>query len=314
MPTDQQPARRGNRHSNRSRGSGQGQACPNPSSSGKRSSFPWINTQIIAAAETGVLQHLLATVVAHLPQMNLVNLSTAIHRLAKLTANDPRAQAELQQHKTMGELLQAITTAFARLDSGEVQPQSLSNVAWSLAAMRLLDRPLIQVVAQLTVANINRFKPFELSTMLWALAKLGSMQQAKTWSAKSVFHAAAAHIMKQVQHFGFRCLATTAWAFATAKQRHARLFRSIASRMVLMVHVANCQEMANTTWAFGTADFHDDQLFTELAEKALLRLDEFKPQELSNMLWGFATNSFFHEAFYASASVMAQHMDLRRST
>jgi len=310
MPTDRQPAWTG-KQGNRSRGGGQGRGRSNPSHSGKRSSYPWINTQIIAASETGSLQHLLTTVATHLPQMNLVNLSTAIHRLAKLTANDPREQAQLQQHPTMAELLQAITTAFARLDAVEVQPQSLSNVAWSLAAMRLLDRSLIQVVTQLAVANITCFKPFELSTMLWALAKLGSMPHAKSWSTKPVFHAAAAHIMKQMQHFGFRCLATTAWAFATAKQRHARLFRSIAAQMVPMVHVANCQEMANTAWAFGTADFHDDQLFTELAEKALLRLDEFKPQELSNMLWGFATNSFFHEAFYASASVMAQHMDLQ---
>jgi hypothetical protein len=242
--------------------------------------------------------------------MNLVNLSTAVHRLAKLSANDPKALNELKQHPALDELLHAICSAFTCLDASEAQPQSLSNVAWSLATMRLMNRQLIQVVANLAVTNIACFKPFELSTMLWALAKLGTMDMA-FGCGRAVFYAAATVIIKQVQHFGFRCLATTAWAFATAKQRHARLFRIIAAQMVPMVHAANCQEMANTAWAFGTAGFHDDQLFSELAENALLRLDEFKPQELSNMLWGFGTNGFFHEAFFIKSSQVTQRMDLQ---
>jgi len=253
---------------------------------------------------------LFSVILTHLPQMNLVNLSTAVHRLAKLTANDSIAQADLRRHPALEELLRATSLAFSHLDPNEAQPQSLSNVAWSLATLRLANRQLIQVISGLAVAKIAWFKPFELSTMLWAFAKLGTIEPA-TWCAKPVFQAAAAHIMKQVQHFGFRCLATTAWAFATARQRHARLFRSIATQMLSMVHAANCQEMANTAWAFGTADFHDNQLFTELAEKALMRLDSFKPQELSNMLWGFATNGFFHEGFFTSSSLVAQRMDLQ---
>merc|ERR1719359_475531 len=146
--------------------------------------------------------------------------------------------------------------------------------------------------------------------MLWAFAKLSTIDNS-SWCMKPVFQAAATHIMKNIPEFGFRCLATTAWAFATARQRHARLFRCIGAQMVPMAHVANCQEIANTAWAYGTADFHDDVLFTELAEKAMPRLDEFKPQELSNMLWGFATNGFFHEAFFTRASVVTQHMDLQ---
>jgi hypothetical protein len=245
----------------------------------------------------------------HLSQMNLVNLSTAVHRIAKLASNDYKAQAEIRQHPAFEELLNTIVQVLSTMEASEAQPQSLSNVAWSLATLRLMNRPLIQVVSALAVTNISCFKPFELSTMLWAFAKLTTVDQ-YSWSLKPVFQAAAAHIMKNIAEFGFRCLATTAWAFATARQRHARLFRSIASQMVPVVHVANCQEMANTAWAFATADFHDDQLFTQLAEKALTRLDEFKSQELSNMLWGFATNGFFHEAFFAHASLVTQHMNL----
>lgn len=286
-----------------------GRARPRQQPTGKRASFPWINSQIITASESG-LPHLMATIVLHLPQMNLVNLSTAVHRVAKLTSNDTGASVHVRAMPAFDELLTTIVGSLGMIDASEAQPQSLSNVAWSLATMRFVHRPLLQVVAALAVTNISCFKPFELSTMLWALAKLSTIDNS-SWCMKPVFQAAATHIMKNIPEFGFRCLATTAWAFATARQRHARLFRCIGAQMVPMAHVANCQEIANTAWAYGTADFHDDVLFTELAEKAITRLDEFKPQELSNMLWGFATNGFFHEAFFTRASVVTQHMDLQ---
>merc|ERR1719171_93418 len=128
--------------------------------------------------------------------------------------------------------------------------------------------------------------------MLWALAKLGFVGDGRL--GKSFFQSAGAHIIKHGHEFGFRCLATTVWAFATARQRHARLFRCVAAQMLPMVGAANTQEVANTAWAFGTASFYDDALFAALAEQAMGQLHQFKPQELSNLLWGFATNGFFH--------------------
>ncbi|CAK9010283.1 dITP/XTP pyrophosphatase (Non-canonical purine NTP pyrophosphatase) (Non-standard purine NTP pyrophosphatase) (Nucleoside-triphosphate diphosphatase) (Nucleoside-triphosphate pyrophosphatase) (NTPase) [Durusdinium trenchii] len=244
------------------------------------------------------------------PQMNLVNLSTAIHRVAKIVGTDPWQQGQLRQSSSLETLLNSVCTALNVVEATEVQPQSVSNVVWSLATLRIVHRPLLQVISLVCVSNMEQFKSFELSTTLWALAKLGSLEDAAPVD-KAVFYAAATHIHNHVNDFGFRCLATTAWAFATAKQRHARLFRSMAAAMLPAAAGANCQEMANTAWAFGTADFHDDALFHELAEQAIKRLEEFKPQELSNMLWGFATNSFFHEAFYARASAVAASMDLQ---
>ncbi|CAK0830379.1 unnamed protein product, partial [Prorocentrum cordatum] len=277
----------------------------------RRGQCPWINSQIIAASNIGV-RELLSAIAAHLGQMNLVNLSTAIHRLAKVTAGDAGAQAALRRHPAVKELEAAIASALEALEPSAVQPQSLSNVVWSLATMRLMNWPLLQAATALATAKTSVFKPFEMSTMLWALAKLGSVDCGESGkNARAFFHAAANHITHNLDQFGFRCLATTAWSFATARQHNPRLFRGIATQMIPMVHAANCQEIANTAWAFGTAGFHDDRLFTALAETALLHLPEFKPQELSNLLWGFATNGFFHEGFFSSSGLAAQSMDLQ---
>ncbi|CAJ1450824.1 unnamed protein product, partial [Effrenium voratum] len=291
------------------KGKGKGSSNRKPRG-GRGGTHPWINSQIIQASESKDVGHLMNVIMQHLPQMNLVNLSTAIHRVAKIAGTDPWQQGQLRRNANLEALLNSVCTALNVVEATEVQPQSVSNVVWSLATLRIVHRPLLQVISLVCVSNMAQFKSFELSTTLWALAKLGSLEDAAPVD-KAVFYAAATHIHNNVNEFGFRCLATTAWAFATARQRHARLFRSMAAAMLPAAAGANCQEMANTAWAFGTADFHDDALFHELAEQAMHRLEEFKPQEISNMLWGFATNSFFHEAFYARASQVAQKMDLQ---
>merc|ERR1719446_886251 len=150
----------------------------------------------------------------------------------------------LRHNPAFDDLLSTIASSLAMMDTSEAQPQSLSNIAWSLATMRLIHRPLIQVVSALAITNISCFKPFELSTMLWAFAKLTTIDNS-SWCIKPIFQASASHIMQNIDDFGFRCLATTAWAFATARQRHARLFRCMGAHMVPMAHAANSQEIAN---------------------------------------------------------------------
>eukprot|EP00931_Biecheleriopsis_adriatica_P036181 TRINITY_DN20849_c0_g1_i2.p1 TRINITY_DN20849_c0_g1~~TRINITY_DN20849_c0_g1_i2.p1 ORF type:complete len:812 (-),score=177.65 TRINITY_DN20849_c0_g1_i2:55-2181(-) len=209
----------------------------------------------------------------------------------------------------MEQLLNHVCAVLNSSEALDVQPQSVSNVVWSLATLRLVHRPLLQVIALVCVSNMAHFKSFELSTTLWALAKLSTLEDAPPVD-KSVFYAAANQIHNNVHSFGFRCLATTAWAFATSKQRHVRLFRSMVTAMVPCARGANCQEIANAVWAFGTLDFYDEALLHELATESMHRLEEFKPQEISNMLWGFATNGFFHEAFFANAARVAQSMEL----
>ena len=43
--------------------------------------------------------------------MNLVNLSTAVHRVAKIMGTDPRQQGQLRQHANLETLLNSVCTA-----------------------------------------------------------------------------------------------------------------------------------------------------------------------------------------------------------
>lgn len=270
-----------------------------------------INQQIIAASAAGALQPLVSIIEVYFPYMNLVNLTTSLHRLAKIHGTCRFSQLAIDEHSIWQRLLDAIHVALCGItDTDAGLPQTLGNIAWSLANLRIPDLRILRQSVPLALATMRHFKPFEVSSLLWAFAKLGTGDN-MVESAKVLFDASASHIMDNLRQFSFRSLATIIWAFATAKQHAARLFAIIAAQMCRTVQSANSQEIANTAWAFGTLNFRHNQLQLCLAEMALVRLVEFKPQEISNMLWGFATNDFFHEALFQEASTTVQCMELQ---
>lgn len=284
-----------------------------PASQGKRVTFPWINGQIIAAADTEDLGHLLATIEAHLQQMNLVNLSTALHRLAKLAGSSRvhHHQAKLQQ--TLPTLLATVKAALLRSEATGSVPrcQALSNITWALATMQVVDAELVQMVAPRAHSQLADFKNFELCQLLWAFAKLGTVDPRLCDSIAPLFTSASQFVIRHIEDFTFRGLVMTCWAFATAKQHDPRLFRSIAARLIPMAYGANCQELANTAWAFSTAGVQEDRLFATLAAVAIPHIQEFKPQELSSILWSFASIGHSNDDFYQAAGRTAMQMQLQ---
>lgn len=280
--------------------------------SAKRNLFPWINGQIISVSNTGDLAGLVSTIEAHLQQMNLVNISTALHRLAKMAASDPKTQMELAHHPVVEALLNHARSALGRATSGANPPssQALSNISWALATLQRVDVLLLQAVAGPSAAFVSHFKTFELSAILWAFAKTGKMDQHVAWCARPLFEAAVPHIVQNLREFSFRCLVTVVWAFATARHHAPEVFNLSASVMVGTVHTANCQELSNLVWAFATANCPHEKLFAALSKKALARLSEFKPQDLANTLWGFAAAGYCSEGLFVAAAQASQRMEL----
>jgi len=281
---------------------------PKQPTSVKTGACAWINSQIVEASDAGGLSCLISTIEAHLSRMNLVNLTTSIHRLAKLSASDESAQQVLQDHPIIESLRKAISVALVSMAIDRTLPQTLSNVAWSLATLRCFDRVLLELVASKAIMTMHFFKPFELSSLLWAFAKIGHGDIMTC--LKPLFQSANMQIIEAVKDMRFGCLATCAWAYATTKQPCRLLFRSMADQMRQLAPSANCQEMANTVWAFATVFHHDEALFFTIAETAVKHLSKFKSQELVNMMWGFANADFFHDAFFTKALSVMQHLHM----
>merc|ERR1719408_510446 len=147
----------------------------------------------------------------------------------------------MQLHSTLPLLLATVRQALLKLEESGSAPksQALSNITWALATMQAVDLPLVQMVASRACQQLSDFKNFELCQLLWAFAKLGTVDPMLCECAKTLFSSAAQIVIRSTEEFSFRGLVMTAWAFATAKQGDARLFHAIAQRITPLAQGAN---------------------------------------------------------------------------
>lgn len=273
----------------------------------KRATCPRINHQILSAVNRGGVAQLLLTIEENLLQMNLVNISTAFHRLAKVAANDIDCCITLFRHSVIRDLVATANLALLRHKSSVPPCQALSNIIWSLASIQLNDLPLLRTVSLLATTHMAKFKPFELSSVLWALATLGSCEESRGVCA-SVFEAAASTIAEELDEFSFRCRVMVCWAFAQAKQRASSLFNEMVPGFLGGLSAASCQELASIAWAYGSMDCSKD-LLEQLAERAL-QFDVIEPQDLSNILWGLAVSGVFNTLLFERAVAEVRNIRL----
>lgn len=287
----------------------------------------WINRQITSAAGRGDTALLLEVVRAHLLGMNLINCSTALHRIAKL-ALDCNAEARewIKEHESIRGLraiaslnieriwtasLPAGTSAANEAKRGSAvalaserqsEMRCVSIICWSCATLRVRDDVLLGRAFEITSARLAELKPFELSNLLWAFGKLS------LGCEHGSFENLAPHILQRREgQFGLQCLSTIVWAFGTAKVYHPTMFASIAGEIGAQAHAMSPQGVANTVWAFARVRRQDAPLFRALAKAATSNLDfwSFKPQELSNIVWAFATVQLPSASLFDSVAKVA---------
>jgi len=279
----------------------------------KRTTFPQVNSKIVAVAELGSLDLLLSTVKEYLPVMNLVNMSTALHRLAKLTAYDGHSQARLRDHPVLAKLLAAAHATMMKSLVGNslASCQALSNIVWAMATIKYVDVPLLLVAGEIAHRRASEFKPFEMSSMLWAFARFDHAMPEPKWMIAKLFERSAKEISFRTEQFSFRCLVMVAWAFINVRRGDSGLFLSLVEAMMPSLPDARPVEIVKVAWVLSFAGIQQDSMLRQLASAAKKRLGHFKAYELSKLLCYFMNHNFFDEAFLLSAAHALQAMTLK---
>jgi len=278
----------------------------------KRDTFPWISSQIITVSESGSLMELSQTCQAYTSQMNLVNISTAFHRIARLWTSNEDQEAAMMAQSVVEGLIQQANTVLARASASGTKPssQALANITWAMATLNIIDEPLLKAIATPAQSQVETFKPFELSTILWSFGKMNLANPELCGCAAQLFEAAASVVPRSLEEFTLRCLVTITWAFAAFRHKEEHLFQAIGDHLISQVHTANCGELANIAWAYGLLQVHHEKLFQEVARRANVRLQDFKQQEIATIIWGFAASDFLPAAFFGNAALAAQRLAL----
>lgn len=263
-------------------------------------------------------------------QLNEVNLITALHRLASMTVANKRAS--VRRDSRFKRLIQRLGEV-VRTSSTQFKPQDLSNIAWALTKLGILNTSLFNNISELIMDCISEFEPVNLSMTLWAFARSGFMdeklfraaiQEAKArmpdfqpqqvantaWAvAKSgfvdqeLFEIAAEHAIARLDTFQPMNFSMLLYSFALAKQPHRRLFEEVGKRCTvksLSQSLAAPHAISNLALAYSEAGIDNPGVFDAMAQVAVDRLYDFSTQQIVTLAQAFSTAKVAHEKLFKS--------------
>jgi hypothetical protein len=272
-----------------------------------------LNLAICAAADEGV-EELLQMVQSRRSEMNLVNFSTALHRLARIV--EEGRSYDLQRDCRFQALLSGARSAISSKES-ECKARCMSTIAWSTARLGVCNAEMMQEIADLSVPRIKEFKPHELGILLWSFAKLQIHQVV-------LFSTASDHIFKNLDEFAAPCLATVVWSFATAQMHSAsNLVRKAADAFALRIKSLGVGKgedaikpvaLENMIWGLATLQVHiKRQSVLAIVEATVNGLEHFKVHEFTITLWAFARLGIYHDRLFSKATDLVQRLPVYRN-
>eukprot|EP00928_Gymnodinium_smaydae_P031957 TRINITY_DN23281_c0_g6_i1.p1 TRINITY_DN23281_c0_g6~~TRINITY_DN23281_c0_g6_i1.p1 ORF type:complete len:763 (-),score=163.52 TRINITY_DN23281_c0_g6_i1:211-2499(-) len=284
-----------------------------------------INRDICEAANTGGAEAVLA-LCSKLTNLTLVNLSTALHRVACSSAklaDDVGNGRDQVAHKgafdkdaRLYELQQRTKAALFKMHAHpgrDSHARCLSTISWACAKLQLVDPEMMQVLCELSLKCIEAFKPLELSNLLWSMAK-------QRYEHRQLFQCACDHLHHSIDEYSPRSISMLAWAFATARFLPSRetlghIMTSFLQRISEDSSDPNPVVIVNMVWALATIGVRGKrEAISAIAEKASTMLGNFKHYELSITLWAFAKLGVFHETlFNLAAQRFCQDSQLKRT-
>lgn len=267
---------------------------------------------------------------------NEVNTITALHRLAT-TVVGPR-KSSLRRDPRFKKLVHRLSDTLRNAEHSVLTPQDLSNVAWALTKLNLLNAVLFGHLSVHIMRTLSTFQPVNLSMTLWAYARSGFMDE-------KLFRAAAVEVKNQLSMFQPQQIANTSWAmaksgfvdeelfrqagdlalsklsdyqpmnysmllyaFALAKMPHPALYEKVAER-------CNVQELSsvpsapnvvtNLALAFSDANLPNETVFESLGTVGSVTLREFRASQISTLVQAFAKVGQKHDKLFASVDAAA---------
>ena len=137
-----------------------------------------INQEIIAAAKAPKAEvpvKILGVAETKLDQMNGVNLSTAMHRLARACDGASQALNKLRRNPVvlrMLDIVEALAAHELQHHDNTMPANCCTILAWSCASLRIFRASAFDVLVRVAVLHLKECQPYEITNILWAMAEL----------------------------------------------------------------------------------------------------------------------------------------------
>lgn len=226
--------------------------------------------------EANSVEELVELYVDYSPQLDHINISAFLTRLAKLS------HSESVMHTAVEPL--AITLLHHLVQLQSIDTAAVSTAVYSVGLLRVNAHK--QLAALLTRADIlfGSFSPQEVANTVWGLAKVKHRPPAKI--IQGIINTATS----QLHTFGTQELSNLLYGVALLKlQPGADWLTAFVKTSAGKLHAFRPQELANIMYSLALLR-HEPQetwllLYFQMTEG---QMSNFKSQELSNIIWSFA--------------------------
>ncbi|CAL1160306.1 unnamed protein product [Cladocopium goreaui] len=156
------------------------------------------------------------------------------------------------------------------------------------------DDALFSILAELAGPRLHELKPYEVTNLVWAFAKLSVRSAALFQSVAQMLQC------RRRGEYKAQCLAAAAWSFAKSsaipRSTQNQLFKSIGDEILPQVNSLKPQEVANVVWSFGQMKIKHQRLCEEIANflSTPSGFSRFSTTQLTNILTAFAQVHFRH--------------------
>lgn len=250
-----------------------------------------------------------------LEEFNLVNCTTALHRLAKAMAfggkggskGGGKAKGGKSKHACSSELepLLARTSKLVKEAGTKTPPQNMSNALWALERLGLdlghQEAASLASTARNLIADsgcLAKFSGQNLANTAWAVAKMLSGRPASTavvgssLSSEKFFSPFIGAIADMVWYLNGQELSMAAWALATAggeTNAKSAMGTLCEAALALPITSLSAQQLATLAWSCARLGCRVETVLNDIAKAAApcVERGDFNAQDLSNMAWAF---------------------------
>lgn len=229
-------------------------------------------------------EEVLALTEKNFDALNIVNVVTALHRLAVINKVQRANRDRLLRDPRFEQLVESIVA-----NSKELSPRGAADVLWSFATLQHWPSMLLSPVLTSVAGHLKEsaFEAQHLSTMMWALARL---------ECKPV------RLLEQIEEQAILLLgemnaqncANLAWGFAKLQYQPEQLLPPLTAYLTTSDVLAKAKpvEVADTAFALGMLGKRGayDELLATLAARASPEgiLSKFSSRQLVILIWAFA--------------------------
>lgn len=210
-----------------------------------------------------------------------MNVTVALRELAEMANAEPSQSGD----GSASEEKAAVVAELAELLGEQVlrlNTYQLSTCIWAFAKLGGLPEPLLERLLARALTQLTEFSDVQLCKLLWALGRMRH-HPGEEWLAP-----AAAEAEKRAPGLDTQGLSNVAWALARLSSRPEGLLKALARAAEEKADAFTAQGLCNFLYAMAILRYGPGQLLDVLADTASKKLQDFSPKGVANTMWAFS--------------------------